>query len=199
MLKYIYLKYKVVKVYNYYFKIKKNELEFEFSTDNLEVFNEKASYYLKRIFEKNEINIEEDAASNLSLSDDNCSQNKQTSSFEDKLNEALENPKTKVIEKQFEEDAFKTFYFEKNPLTNLNRFILCAFYLQTIENLKSFTLKQINNKLYPITNFPIDHPILEEAMAKGYIKLDENENINSLKHYILTKEGVNYYENNLII
>ena len=186
-------------MFNYYFKIKKNELEFEFSTDNLEVFNEKSSYYLKKIFEENEISKEDDDNLNLPLCDDNCSQNIKTPSFEDKLNEAIENPKTKVIEKQFEEDAFKTFYFDKNPRTNLNRFILCAFYLQTIENLKSFTLKQINNKLYSITGFPIDHPILEEAMAKGYIKLDESENINSLKHYLLTKEGVNYYENNLII
>lgn len=186
-------------MYNYYFKIKKDELEFEFSTDNLVVFNEKSSYYLKKIFEQNETNIEKEIASNLSFAEDKGQINTQTATFEDKLNEALENPKTHVIEKQFEEDAFKTFYFEKNPLTNLNRFILCAFYLQTIENLKSFTLKQINNKLYPITNFPIDHPILEEAMAKGFIKLDENENINALKHYILTKEGLNYYENNFNI
>lgn len=180
-------------MYNYYFKIKKNELEFEFSTDNLEVFNEKSLYYLKKIFEQKEENnksIQDEENSNLKneLAD---------ASFEKKLEEAMENPKTQVIEKKFEEDAFKTFYFEKKPKSNLKRFILCAFYLQTIENLKSFTLKQINGKIYPITKFPIDHPILEEAMANGYIKLDENENINSLKHYILTQEGIDYYENEL--
>ena len=39
--------FKAYEMYNYYFKIKKNELEFEFSTDNLDVFNEKSAYYLK--------------------------------------------------------------------------------------------------------------------------------------------------------
>lgn len=180
-------------MYNYYFKIKKNELEFEFSTDNLEIFNKKSSYYLKKIFEQKEENVKK-----ISYEEKNDVETQifQTS-FEEKLEEAMENPKTQVIEKKFEEDAFKTFYFEKKPKSNLKRFILCAFYLQTIENLKSFTLKQINNKIYPITKFPIDHPILEEAMANGYIKLDENENINSLKHYILTQEGIDYYENEL--
>ena len=31
-------------MYNYYFKVKKDNLEFEFSTDNLEVFNNKSEY-----------------------------------------------------------------------------------------------------------------------------------------------------------
>ena len=180
-------------MYNYYFKIKKNELEFEFSTDNLEIFNEKSSYYLEKIFEQKEENIKKIPYEEKNDINTQFSQ----VSFEKKLEEAMENPKTNVIEKQFETDAFKTFYFEKNPQSNLKRFILCAFYLQTIENLKSFTLKQINNKIYPITNFPIDHPILEEAMACGYIKLDEDESINSPKHYILTQEGIDYYENEL--
>lgn len=178
-------------MYKYYFKIKKDELEFEFSTDNLDFFNEKSEYYLKKIFEQkeeknnnNDINIEE----NIQLENNHFE-----TSFEKKLEEAMENPKTQVVEKQFEEDTFKTFYFEKNPQSNLKRFILCAYYLQTIEKLGSFTLKQINNKIYPLTKFPIDHPVLEEAMACGYIKLEENENI--LKHYILTSEGVGYYEN----
>ncbi len=183
-------------MYNYYFKVKKDNLEFEFSTDNLEVFNNKSEYYLKKIFEKNKLDEDE---TNLPAQNDisQSSESKQIT-FEDKLNEAMENPKTQVIEKQFEEDAFKTFYFEKNPQSNIKRFILCAYYLNTIENLKSFTLKQINNKIYPLTNFPIDHPVLEEAMANGYIKLDESENVNSLKHYILTQEGINYYENDVI-
>lgn len=180
-------------MYNYYFKIKKNDLEFEFSTDNLDIFNEKSAYYLKKIFEQNEVN------NKTPLDEEKIEvENKSIeTNFEKKLEEAMKNPKTQIIEKQFELDAFKTFYFEKNPQSNLKRFILCAFYLQTIENYNSFTLKQINNKIYPITKFPIDHPILEEAMASGYIKLDENENVNSLKHYILTKEGIDYYESKL--
>lgn len=183
-------------MYNYYFKVKKDNLEFEFSTDNLEVFNNKSEYYLKKIFEKNK--LDEDGTNLPAQNDISQSSESKQITFEDKLNEAMENPKTQVIEKQFEEDAFKTFYFEKNPQSNIKRFILCAYYLNTIENLKSFTLKQINNKIYPLTNFPIDHPVLEEAMANGYIKLDESENVNSLKHYILTQEGINYYENDVI-
>lgn len=185
--------FKAYKMYNYYFKIKKDELEFEFSTDNLEVFNEKSAYYLKKIFEQNAQNNQNTLVDEKIEVENDMSE----PSFEKKLNDAMENPKTQVIEKQFEQDAFKTFYFEKNPQSNLKRFILCAFYLQTIEKYNSFTLKQINNKIYPITKFPIDHPILEEVMAYGYIKLDENENVNSLKHYILTKEGIDYYESEL--
>ena len=75
-------------MYNYYFKIKKNDLEFEFSTDNLDIFNEKSAYYLKKIFEQNEVN------NKTPLDEEKIEvENKSIeTSFEKKLEEAMENP-----------------------------------------------------------------------------------------------------------
>ena len=46
-------------MYNYYFKIKKNDLEFEFSTDNLDILLEKINFTLRvNKIEKSKLSVE---------------------------------------------------------------------------------------------------------------------------------------------
>ena len=81
----------------------------------------------------------------------------------------------------------------KNPESKLDYILLTAYYLQNKENLYKYSLKQINSKTMPFLGSLIDHYIIHDAVASGFIEVVPDYNGTAdVTEYRLTEEGENY-------
>lgn len=200
-------------MYNYYFKIKKNNIEFEFSTDNLEDFDLKVLNWVNNICntkKDNEGNLQHqnfiDLKSNFSLTSQTKTHNifpqesinESNINFEEVLNESIQNPKTKIKEVQADKAAFIQFLSSKHPKNTIDYLVLTAYYFKYILDTSNFSIKMINGKIFPITNEIVDHLIINQALNLNLIEAinqSDTTNNNIVTMYTITKSGENLFEN----
>ena len=216
-------------MHEYYFKIKKGEIEFEFSTTDKISFEEKLSDWTNKITKQNNIistdksinkeNIEAEkpqtkrsdfidiqnfsSINEIQIQDFSLFEEKQLDtnnitskslSFEDALKESIQNPKTEVIEKEESKSEFDEFVTSFNPESQMDYLIITALYLQNIEQLERFSIKQINSKIVPLTGNAIDHAMIQESIEQNYIKIiPDLTQTSELTEYALTDEGETYF------
>lgn len=216
-------------MHEYYFKIKKCDIEFECSTTDKFLFEEKLSDWINRInnietiqnFEQetksNEIiintEIEEmpqrsgfiDVKSQVSINEisnptfgmttfnENKQKNEYTD-FEQVLEESIQNPKTKVVEKIESLDDFENYLKSYNPENDTDKLMITAKYILNVENQNCFSIKQLNSKLVPLTGSPIDHSMIEEAINQNLVRIyPDLTGTAEYTEYTLTEEGEGYF------
>ena len=170
-------------MHEYYFKIKKGDIEFECSTTDKLTFEQKLSDWINGLVQgkelpapetKEEVNnnnteekpqrsgfidvkslasINEIQTPNFNIGDENNQTNTEQINFEDALNDSIQNPKTEVVEKKDITSEFEEFTKSYNPETQIDYLIITALYILNVENQERFTIKQLNSKLVPL-NFP---------------------------------------------
>ena len=69
-------------------------------------------------------------------------------------------------------------------------FLICAFYNKNILQQETFTMKFINSKLFQATGNIADLAVLDDLIAKEYIRVIES--IDS-KKYSITPDGEGYF------
>lgn len=211
-------------MHEYYFKIKKGDIEFECSTSDKTTFEEQLSDWINGIVKgsyvappKNEETFAEpkdfeqnpqrsgfiDVKNLTSINeiqendfnfDEKPVQEPEDASFEQALNESIQNPKTEVVEKVESMNGFEEFFGKYSAETPIDRLIVSALYVMNVENQERFTLKQINSKLVPVIGVPIDHSVVNEAIEQGYVKImPDLTETSEFTEYTLTDSGEGYF------
>ncbi len=188
-------------MHEYYFKIKKGDIEFECSTTDKLTFEQKLSDWINGLVQgkelpapetKEEVNnnnteekpqrsgfidvkslasINEIQTPNFNIGDENNQTNTEQINFEDALNDSIQNPKTEVVEKKDITSEFEEFTKSYNPETQIDYLIITALYILNVENQERFTIKQLNSKLVPLNGKPVDHALIEEAINQDLLKI----------------------------
>ena len=117
-----------------------------------------------------------------------------TNVFENILKKEMKNPQEQVSPNFGPDKTYETILTTKRISGELDSLIFTAGYLVLYEKLKSFTLKDINRKLFPVTKLAIGHYELNDAIVKGLIDVVPNEqDSRALTRYCLTHEGEGFY------
>lgn len=103
-----------------------------------------------------------------------------------------ENKKTK---KTPEILAFEEYIKGKNINTPLDEFVAGACYLDAISDIKEFSLKQLNAKLYPVFNRLANSDVIESAVKRVLIETIKN---GSTTKYKINQNAWNYHNYDLI-
>lgn len=196
----------ISKMHEYYFKIKKGTLEFEFSTSDKEAFETQLSDWIGGITGShspvqnqpiNETKLERKGFIQIKelvkINELQSPTPKVEPEFEKVLEDSLENPKIEVEEKVEITSPFQAYLsvFETENLIDL--LMLTAKYIWENENTEKFTIKQINAKLVPAKGIAINHFTMQEAIEKGLIKVVPNyTNVADITEYTLTEDGERY-------
>lgn len=204
-------------MHKYYFKIKKNDTELEFSTDNLEDFDKKVLEWVENICQSQKtednthISTEQQAKrmdfieirdlvkiNEINKSDEKKEEENKEINFEDILEESINNPKIDIDRIQKEESKLERLINSKNPKNSQDCLLIVGFYMLHFENLIRFSIKQINRKLVPLNKEPITHKVLQEAIDNGFIELiPDFTGLADTTEYSLTQRGEEYYSNEL--
>lgn len=197
-------------MHNYHFKIKKGEVEFEFSTSDKEAFDVQLANWTSKIADiesfspekienttgaqrKGFINIDERVSIN-ELQTSRQAEPLPDDDFEDVLDESMKKPKTTVVEQDDVITPFKSFLSVFQPQEPLDYLILAAKFITDNENTLNFSLKQINSKLVPVIRKPIDHTVIDEALKERLIMVVPNyTNMGEVTEYTLTQTGEGYF------
>ena len=219
-------------MYEYYFKIRKGDIEFECSTTDKTTFEQQLSDWINGIVQGKPLVAPADEK-NISQTEeqDNFSDNNEEKpqrsgfidvknlssineiqtpdfdfqeskehvsneniSFEEALNESIENPKTEVVEKVDTISEFEDFAKEYNPQTPVDYLIVAGLYILNIENQERFTIKQINSKVVPLSGKPVDHAVMQEAIEQGYVRIvPDLTETSEFTEYTLTEQGEGYF------
>lgn len=196
-------------MHKYYFKIRRGELEFAFSTTDKIAFEEQLSDWIKGAMDSQspitEIPVEEsnrperkgfiEVKEMVKINDLNApAQVTPDEDFENILEDAIENPKVEVEEKTEITSPFLAYLSVFNPQNPTDYLVLTAKYLSENEDLHRFSLKQLNAKLVPATQLPITHNTVQEALENGLITIVPNyTNIADVTEYSLTQSGEGYF------
>lgn|SRR5574344_813461 len=226
-------------MHEYYFKIKKGDIEFECSTTDKVAFEEKLSDWINGLvqgktietpqtadtLEQNPVNDESSKTNSSTVNDNEQTETAQARSgfidvknlssinditaptfeeekpdiptemnFESALEESIQNPKTEVIEKEDAISDFSGYLKSYNSQSSVDSLIITAMYIINIENKERFTIKEINAKLVPLTESPIDHSVIEEAISQNYIKIiPDLTGTSEYTEYTLTEQGEGYF------
>ena len=220
-------------MHEYYFKIRKGDIEFECSTTDKITFEQQLSDWINGIVQgkplnppsdettqqesekehaaqeatteelpqrsgfidvKNLTSINEIQTPDFDFQGENEHQPQPEISFEEALNESIENPKTEVVEKVDTLSEFEDFAKEYNPETPVDYLIVAGLFVLNIENQERFTLKQINAKLVPFTGKPVDHSVIQEAIDQGYVRIiPDLTGTSEFTEYTLTEQGEGYF------
>lgn len=208
-------------MHEYYFKIKKGDLEFEFSTTDKFTFEEKLSDWINGIVRGEYVSHPEPESEEKAEGSENPQRSgfidvKNLSSineitapkfgneilpdvpvdmdFEQALEESIQNPKTEVVEKVEVLSDFEGYMNSYNPQSPIDILIVTAMYVMNIENQERFTIKQLNAKLVPLTGKPVDHGMIEEAIAQNLVKIvPDLTGTSEFTEYTLTGEGEGYF------
>lgn len=208
-------------MHEYYFKIRKDDIEFEFSTTDKFTFEQQLSDWINGIVRGDYValpaNSNDDEAlpnqersgfinvKNLTsineittpLADITTTETKEHPvdiDFAETLEESMLNPKTEVKEKSTNQSEFGEYLQSYNPQTLLDNLIVTAKYILGVENQERFTIKQINAKLVPALGTPVDHGVIEDALNQNLIKLvPDLTGTCDFTEYTLTDEGEHYF------
>ncbi len=85
--------------------------------------------------------------------------------------------------------------FMHNKLSNgiFDDFIITAYFIKNVLNIKNFSVKFLNSKLYAAKEKLVDYAILNEAISRNYIKFIEGSQESGTKEYAITEAGESYY------
>ncbi|MDD3238036.1 MAG: hypothetical protein PHV37_08080 [Candidatus Gastranaerophilales bacterium] len=202
-------------MHNYYFKIKKNDTELEFSTDSLADFDETVLNWVENICKPSK-NVSdensEDAPKRMGFIDikklvtlkqiaKNIEQETETVSppdFEAVLQESIEKPKIDLDNIAQEENELQNMINEKKPDSPLKVLILTVFFMIHLENFERFTIKQVNSRLVPIGEAPIAHSAFEDAINSDFISIvPDLTGLGDVTEYTLTQKGEEFFYNEL--
>lgn len=100
-----------------------------------------------------------------------------------------------AVEKSDEKLSFKEYIKDKKILSQLDEFVAGACYLDEVLNIKDFTLKQINSKLYPTFRHLADLGVIEYAKKRVLI---ESKEIKGQTHYSINENAWNYHNYDLV-
>ena len=179
---------------DYYLKLKQNQSEIEFSTSDRVEFNQKIQELMqlagaleKNVLAKNmvetETKVEKEPAVETEKSD-----------FEKILEKSLEHPIEQVSPNFSPDRSFEFIFKNCNLDTTTKQIVFTAGYIEQFENKEMFTLKEINRKLFPITNSPIGHADINQARVDGMIAIMPNyADKQALTQYVLTEKGEKLY------
>lgn len=212
---------KIKIMHEYYFKIRKGDIEFEFSTTDKYTFEEKLSDWINGIVKGSYVsagsqvspeNIESEESpqrsgfidvKNLASINDittpsfNISNKEkivEEVNFERALEESIQNPKTKVVEKKDESSDFSAYFKSYNTQNSIDNLIVTALYILNKENKERFTIKQLNAKLVPLTGKPVDHAIIDDAIKQNLVKVvPDLTGTSEFTEYTLTQDGEGYF------
>lgn len=207
-------------MHEYYFKIKKGDIEFECSTSDKITFEQKLSDWINGLVQGKELSVPKDESNNneqkpqrsgfievkslasineiqtpdFNIGEENVQTNTEPINFEEALNESIQNPKTEVIEKKDTTSEFEEFTKSYNPETQTDFLIITALYILNVENQERFTIKQLNSKLVPLNGKPIDHALIEEAINQDLLKIvPDLTGTSEYTEYTLTEQGEGYF------
>lgn len=201
-------------MHEYYFKIKKGDIEFEFSTSDKIAFEEQLSDWIKGvtnsqspIFEMPILENEDKPArmgfievkelvkiNDIQSPSILVEEETQTfENFENILEESMENPKVEVVEKVEIITPFQAYLSAFAPQNQTDFLILTAKFLSDNESSHNFSLKQLNAKLVPATGNPIDHSVINDAIEEGLIAIvPDCTDVIEVTEYALTEAGEEY-------
>lgn len=91
--------------------------------------------------------------------------------------------------------SFEDYIKNKNINTPLDEFVVGACYLSEILDLKEFSLKQLNSKLYPAFGHLADSETIEEAVTR--VLIEETKDGASTR-YIINQNAWNYHNYDLV-
>lgn len=204
-------------MHKYYFKIKKNDTELEFSTDSLEDFDKKVLLWVENICQakKNEIVTPDDNIQKpkrmdfieirdlVKINEINKVENEKEQEtdkkidFEQILEKSINNPKID-LEVKHEESELEKLIKTKNIKNSQDNLIITAFYMLHFKNILRFSIKQVNRRLVPINEEPVTHKIIQEAINNKFIELvPDFTGLGDTTEYSLTQRGEEYYYNEL--
>ncbi len=210
-------------MHEYYFKIRKDDIEFEFSTTDKTAFEQQLADWINGLV--NGAHVKEPQSSEIFQSKEAeqsaprsgfkeikalASINSMTApsfdfsdtkeervaevNFERALEESMQHPKTEVVEKQDTGTDFLEFYNRYNPQNDIDKLVVAGLYILNIEHEERFTIKQINAKLVPSTGSAIDHSTVDEAIKQNLLRIvPDLTETNEYTEYTLTDEGENYF------
>lgn len=130
------------------------------------------------------------------------------SAFGDILNKKItEEPKAENEEKVVEAveqkakpqiQSLKSLIQTKNPQKPIDYLLLAAHYLNEVEGLKRYSLKQINTKVLTVSSTPIDHGAIQEAVVREYIEIvPDVTGMADVTEYAITDKGEFYIFNEM--
>lgn len=200
-------------MHKYYFKIKKNNTELEFSTDNLEDFDTKVLQWVDNICQPQKVEDSPEKTlkrmdfieirdlvkiNQINKPEETTEEETKEVKFEEILEESIKHPKINLDAIQREENEFERLLNSKNPKNSLDYLIITSFYMFHIENIVRFSIKQVNRRLVPLNKEPITHKVLQEAIDNGFIELIMDfTGMGDTTEYSLTQRGEEYYYNEL--
>ena len=188
-------------MHEYYFKIRKGDVEFEFSTTDKATFEQKLADWINGLvngtyvgtakddeaFEQ-ELKTQNDASrsgfkeikalasiNSMSAPTFDFSDTKQEIvtevDFESALEESMQNPRTEVVEKQDIGTDFLEYYNTYNPQNDIDKLVVAGMYILNVEHEERFTIKQINAKLVPSIGAAINHATIDEAIKQNLLRI----------------------------
>ncbi|MBR1977662.1 hypothetical protein IKA15_05230 [bacterium] len=85
--------------------------------------------------------------------------------------------------------------FMHNKISNgiFDDFIITAYFIKNVLNIKNFSVKFLNSKLYAAKEKLVDYAILNEAISRNYIRFIEGSQETGTKEYAITEAGESYY------
>lgn len=195
---------------DYYIKIQKRDAQIEFSTSDKTEFNQKLAELMQLagaldklpeliVAAKNEqktqiVQKNGEKENENDINKKNIPKELNSFQFENILQKNMKNPKEQVSPNFGIDKKFATIYKNKKIAGAIRSLIFTAGYLILYENLKEFTLKDINRKLFPFIQKAISHTELNTAIAKGLIEVVPNyADLRALTQYSLTYEGEDFY------
>ena len=207
-------------MHEYYFKIRKGDIEFEFSTTDKFTFEQQLGDWINGLVNGTPlkqpketlqsepepqaqrsgfINVKALASINdMSAPTFDFSDTKEDLvaevDFERALEESIQNPKTEVVEKVDTGADFEQYLSTYNPQNDIDRLIVAGMYILNIENKEMFTIKELNAKLVPATGSAVDHATIDEAIKQNLVRIvPDLTQTSEYTQYTLTDEGENYF------
>ena len=207
-------------MHEYYFKIRKGDIEVEFSTTDKFTFEQQLWDWINGLVNGTPlkqpketpqsepepqaqrsgfINVKALASINdMSAPTFDFSDTKEDLvaevDFERALEESIQNPKTEVVEKVDTGADFEQYLSTYNPQNDIDRLIVAGMYILNIENKEMFTIKELNAKLVPATGSAVDHATIDEAIKQNLVRIvPDLTQTSEYTQYTLTDEGENYF------
>ena len=195
-------------MHEYYFKIRKNDIEFEFSTDDKQAYEEEMYNWVRGFTsqkEQEKVSRPDLSAKRSGFIDDIRNMVRineikipdaktSTENFDTLLEETMAQPKTEVVEKTQNTSSFEEYVQSFHPSEQMDYLMITGKYIMDIENNERFSIKQLNSKLVPLTGIPVDHTIIKQAMEEDLIRIiPDLTGMSDVTEYSLTDKGEGYF------
>lgn len=113
------------------------------------------------------------------------------------INEEIEaRPTEEISEPEIKFATIEDLINLKKPESLLDYLLITAYYLKQKEMMDRYSVKQINGKILPFTKVPVNHSIIQDAVAKNYLEVvPDYTGVAEVTEYSITPEGENYLIN----